>query len=263
MNEAQKPLEILNDPNDAMESVSTEISETPDLSLTLEAPENVTEKPQEASNLNLDSPAETAAPSSAEPEEDTSTPETAIAALQQELASHRQELAQQAEQLDAFKKRYLSLAAEFDNFRKRNQREREELEQQIKGKTITELLSVVDNFERARTQLKPASEGEMEIHKSYQSVYKSFVDGLKRLGVAPMRPEGQPFDPNYHEAMLQEQTDEYPEGTVIEELIRGYQLGEMVLRHAMVKVAALKESVIPSGGETTDLSESTDADSPT
>ena len=258
MNEAQKPLEILNDPNEAMESVSTGISETPDLSSTLETPEGATASPEEISNLNPDSPAEAADTTSLEPEEDTVNSETAIAALQQELANHRQELAQQAEQLDTFKKRYLSLAAEFDNFRKRTQREREELEQQIKGKTITELLSVVDNFERARTQLKPTSDGEMEIHKSYQSVYKSFVDGLKRLGVAPMRPEGQQFDPNYHEAMLREQTDEYPEGTVIEELVRGYQLGEMVLRHAMVKVAAPKESVILSGGEATEPSESTD-----
>lgn len=259
MNEAQKPLEILNDPNEAMESVSTGISETPDLSSTLETPEGATASPEEILNLNPDSPAETADTTSPEPDEDTVHPETAIAVLQQELANHRQELAQQAEQLDAFKKRYLSLAAEFDNFRKRTQREREELEQQIKGKTITELLSVVDNFERARTQLKPTNDGEMEIHKSYQSVYKSFVDGLKRLGVAPMRPEGQPFDPNYHEAMLREQTDEYPEGTIMEELVRGYQLGEMVLRHAMVKVATPKESVIPSGGEATEPSESPDS----
>jgi molecular chaperone GrpE len=64
-----------------------------------------------------------------------------------------------------------------------------------------------------------------------------------------MRPEGQPFDPTYHEAMLQEQTDEYPDGTVIEQLVRGYLLGDHVLRHALVKVAAPKESVIPSEDE--------------
>jgi molecular chaperone GrpE len=101
---------------------------------------------------------------------------------------------------------------------------------------------VVDNFERARTQIKPANDGEMGVHKSYQGVYKTLVDSLKRLGVSPMRPEGQPFDPTYHEAMMRDYTDEYPEGTVIEQLVRGYVLGEQVLRHALVKVAAPKEA---------------------
>jgi len=100
----------------------------------------------------------------------------------------------------------------------------------------------VDNFERARTQIKPANDGEMGIHKSYQGVYKTLVDSLKRLGVSPMRPEGQPFDPSYHEAMMRQYTDEHPEGTVVEQLVRGYTLGEQVLRHALVKVAAPKEA---------------------
>jgi len=69
------------------------------------------------------------------------------------------------------------------------------------------------------------------------------VDCLKRLGVAPMRPEGQEFDPNLHEAVMREPTDEYPEGTVLEELVRGYYFGERVLRHALVKVAAPREDL--------------------
>ncbi|MFM7475719.1 MAG: nucleotide exchange factor GrpE, partial [Microcystis aeruginosa] len=73
-------------------------------------------------------------------------------------------------------------------------------------------------------------------------VYKILVESLKRLGVSPMRPEGQPFDPTYHEAMMREYTDEHPEGTVVEQLVRGYTLGEQVLRHALVKVAAPKET---------------------
>jgi molecular chaperone GrpE len=163
--------------------------------------------------------------------------QAAIVSLQAELANYRQELAQQSEQLETYRTRYISLAAEFDNFRKRTQREREDQAKQIKAKTLNELLTVVDNFERARTQLKPSTDGEMDIHKSYQGVYKSFVDSLKRLGVAPMRPEGQPFDPNYHEALLQEPTAEFADGTVIEELVRGYLLEDIVLRHARVKVA--------------------------
>jgi molecular chaperone GrpE len=136
----------------------------------------------------------------------------------------------------------MRIAADFDNFRKRTAKEKEELEQQIKRVTITELLPVVDNFERARSQIKPQNDGEMTIHKSYQGVYKQLVDGLKRIGVSPMRPEGQEFDPNLHEAVMREPTDQHPEGVVIEQLMRGYMLNERVLRHAMVKVAAALEN---------------------
>ena len=165
-----------------------------------------------------------------------------IDALQEEIDTLKQQLEEQTQQVDAYKKRYITLAAEFDNFRKRTAKEKEELETKIKGKTLMEILGVVDNFERARTQIKPANDGEMGIHKSYQGVYKTLVESLKRLGVSPMRPEGQPFDPSYHEAMMREYTDEHPEGTVIEQLVRGYTLGEQVLRHALVKVAAPKET---------------------
>ena len=165
-----------------------------------------------------------------------------IDALQEEIDTLKQQLEEQTQQVDAYKKRYITLAAEFDNFRKRTAKEKEELEAKIKGKTLMEILGVVDNFERARTQIKPANDGEMGIHKSYQGVYKTLVESLKRLGVSPMRPEGQPFDPTYHEAMMREYTDEHPEGTVIEQLVRGYTLGEQVLRHALVKVAAPKET---------------------
>lgn len=136
---------------------------------------------------------------------------------------------------------YLRLAADFENFRRRTQQEKEGLEVQIKCATVSELLSVVDNFERARSQIKPQTDGEMNIHKSYQGVYKDMVDRLKKIGVSPMRAEGKEFDPNLHEAVLREPTAEHPEGTVLEELVRGYVLGERVLRHAMVKVAAAPE----------------------
>ena len=132
---------------------------------------------------------------------------------------------------------FTRLNADFDNFRKRTAKQQAELEDKVKCNTITALLEVVDNFERARSQIKPQNEGEMAIHKSYQGVYKQLVDAFKKLGVSPMRSEGQEFDPNLHEAVMREPTDQYPEGTVIEEFVRGYVLGERVLRHAMVKVA--------------------------
>ncbi|MFM7425782.1 MAG: nucleotide exchange factor GrpE, partial [Elainella sp.] len=129
-----------------------------------------------------------------------------------------------------------------ENFRKRTQKEKEEQEEQVKCNTIKELLPVVDNFERARSLIKPQTDAEMNIHKSYQSVYKQLVESLKRIGVSPMRSEGKEFDPNLHEAVMREPSNEHPEGTVLEELMRGYMLGERVLRHAMVKVATAPES---------------------
>ncbi len=155
----------------------------------------------------------------------------AIANLSQEIESLKAQLEDRTQQ-------YMRIAADFENFRRRTQGERQNLEVQVKCSTIKELLPVVDNFERARSQIKPETESEMTIHKSYQSVYKQLVDCLKRIGVAPMRAEGQEFDPNLHEAVMRQPTSEYEEGIVMEELMRGYLLGERVLRHAMVKVAA-------------------------
>ncbi len=165
------------------------------------------------------------------------TTEVDTAALEQ-LAQQNESLKTQLEERQT---QYMRIAADFENYRKRVSKEKEDMDTQVKRNTIIELLPVVDNFERARTQLKPQNDGEMAIHKSYQGVYKQLVDCLKRLGVSPMRPEGNEFDPNLHEAVMREPTDEHPEGTVLEELVRGYFLGDRVLRHAMVKVAAPQE----------------------
>lgn len=164
--------------------------------------------------------------------------DTALAEMTQQIESLKAQLEERNTQ-------YMRIGADFENYRKRTSKEKEELDLLVKRNTITELLPVVDNFERARAHLKPQTEGELTIHKSYQGVYKQLVDCLKRLGVSPMRPEGQEFDPNLHEAVMREPTDEHPEGTVLEELVRGYYLGDRVLRHAMVKVAAPKEDMPP------------------
>ncbi|MEL6551873.1 MAG: nucleotide exchange factor GrpE [Cyanobacteria bacterium J06621_11] len=167
-------------------------------------------------------------------------------------ASARVALQQQVDslqaQLDDRTGQFTRLTADFDNFRKRTEKQREDLEVQVKCNTITALLEVVDNFQRARDQIKPENDGEMAIHKSYQGVYKQLIDALKKLGVSPMRAEGQEFDPNLHEAVMREPTDQYPEGTVIDEFVRGYVLGERVLRHAMVKVATPLDSSGESSG---------------
>lgn len=197
------------------------------------------------SDENLASPGSEVQTPAAPVEVDSS--ETSPEAVDSEaLVQLAEEVESLAAQLEERTNQYKRIAADFDNFRRRTQKEKEDLEQQVKRNTLSELLPVVDSFERARSHVKPQTDQEAAIHKSYQGVYKQLVDGLKRIGVAPMRPEGKPFDPNLHEAVLREPTDQYPEGTVVEELVRGYLLGDRVLRHAMVKVAATPEPVAAS-----------------
>ena len=138
---------------------------------------------------------------------------------------------------EALRSQYMRIAADFDNYRKRQSRDQDELRLQITCNTLSEILPVVDNFDRARQQLNPQGEEAQALHRSYQGLYKQLVDVFKQLGVAPMRVEGEPFDPNLHEAVMRAPSDAHPEDVVIEELQRGYQLHGKVLRHALVKVS--------------------------
>jgi len=132
---------------------------------------------------------------------------------------------------------YMRIAADFDNFRKRQTRDQDDLKIQLTCSTLSEILPIVDNFERARQQLNPEGEEAQALHRSYQGLYKQLVEVLKQLGVAPMRVVDQAFDPSLHEAVMREPSDEKAEDIVIEELQRGYHLNGRVLRHALVKVS--------------------------
>lgn len=138
---------------------------------------------------------------------------------------------------ESLRSQYMRIAADFDNFRKRQSRDHDDLKLQITCTTLSEILPVVDNFDRARQQLNPQSEEAQNLHRSYQGLYKQLVEVFKQLGVSPMRVEGEPFDPTLHEAVLREESHDHPEDVVIEELQRGYHLNGRVLRHALVKVS--------------------------
>ncbi|NJM84981.1 MAG: nucleotide exchange factor GrpE [Leptolyngbyaceae cyanobacterium RM2_2_21] len=160
----------------------------------------------EEQNLQATSPDEAAANTTADYEtgyeaEANTQSQSATAA---QLADLERQVAALKAQLEDRTGQYVRIAADFENFRKRTSKQREEAEVQIKCSAISELLPVVDNFERARSQIKPVTEEEMAIHKSYQSVYKQLVECLKRVGVSPMRAEGQEFDPNLHEAVMRD-----------------------------------------------------------
>ena len=166
----------------------------------------------------------------ASPESPSADPEQRVVQLEAQLQ------ALQAEH-ESLRSQYMRIAADFDNFRKRQSRDQEDLRVQIACTTLSEILPVVDNFERARQQLEPQAEEAQTIHRSYQGLYKQLVDVFKQLGVSPMRVEGEPFDPTLHEAVLREPSEDHVEDVVIAELQRGYHLNGRVLRHALVKVS--------------------------
>ena len=122
------------------------------------------------------------------------------------------------------KNQYVRIAADFDNFRKRQSRDQDDLKTQLICKSLSTILPIVDNFERARQQLKPESDEAQTLHRSYQGLYKQLVEVLKQQGVAPMRVLGQQFDPNLHEAVLREPSEKEKEDIIIEELQRVYHL---------------------------------------
>ena len=157
--------------------------------------------------------------------------------LKNTITNNDARLEQLEKEHDTLKSQYVRIAADFDNFRKRQTRDQDDLKFQLVSKALTAILPIVDNFERARQQLKPESEEAQTLHRSYQGLYKQLVEVLKQQGVAPMRVVGQQFDPNLHEAVLREPSQEFNEDIIIEELQRGYHLEGKVLRHALVKVS--------------------------
>ena len=186
---------------------------------------DLSDAPQVETQLNNDSIDTTNHPSSTDSNQN-------IKALDTE--ARLQQLEKEHETLNS---QYMRIAADFDNFRKRQTRDQDDLKIQLTCSTLSEILPIVDNFERARQQLNPESEEAQSLHRSYQNLYKQLVEVLKQLGVAPMRVVDQTFDPTLHEAVMREPSDEKPEDIVIEELQRGYHLNGRVLRHALVKVS--------------------------
>jgi molecular chaperone GrpE len=160
--------------------------------------------------------------------------ETASAAEQ-----HPAEAAGTVEELrrerDALQDRLLRTAAEFDNYRKRMDKDRRDLAEYAAAEIVSELLPVIDNFERALQA--PSGGGGESLRKGVELIHKQMSDLLQKRGVKPIDALGTDFDPNVHEAVIHETSDAHREGEVMQELQRGYRLGERLLRPALVKVA--------------------------
>jgi len=157
-----------------------------------------------------------------DPEADPSVDEAvdeAIEALRRELAEERE--------------RGLRLRADFDNFRKRSARERDEFARRVLADPIRDLLPVLDNLERA---LGAPGDGD-DFRNGVELIAKQFVDTLKKFGLAEIPALGLPFDPEVHEAVARVESDEIEVATVLDEYQRGYWLNERLLRPAIVRVA--------------------------
>jgi molecular chaperone GrpE len=137
---------------------------------------------------------------------------------------------------DEYQGRALRAQADFDNFRRRTQKEKEELAQYATSKLVTELLSVLDNFERALVTTPSSPESEAFV-KGVDMIFRQLDGVLKSEGLTAMETVGQPFNPEYHQAIMQVESEEYEEGIVTEEVQKGYLLKDRVLRPAMVKVS--------------------------
>ena len=137
---------------------------------------------------------------------------------------------------DELNNQYLRLAADFDNFRKRTAQERETLLKYGAESTLKKLLEVLDNFERGLKAIETVEDCE-KVKECYNLAYKNFTDVLTKAGLETIKSEGEAFDPNFHEAVMQTPTSEKEENTIIAELQKGYKLGDRVLRPALVNVA--------------------------
>ena len=137
---------------------------------------------------------------------------------------------------DTLNQQYLRLAADFDNYRKRQEHEREELLKFGTENALKKMLEVLDNFERGQKALENVDDCE-KVKESFNLVHKQVVDVLTKLGLETIETEGKEFDPNFHDAVMQTPTSDKPEHTIINELQKGYKMGDKVLRPALVNVA--------------------------
>ena len=156
------------------------------------------------------------------------------AALQAQIDQLTQERSTLLDQL-------LRRQAEFENYRRRVDRERAETYARSRAEVVLELLPVIDNFERALASLEHSGSDAKSLRQGIELIHRQLNDALAKFGLEPVESVGQAFDPNVHEAVSAEPSSEHEENTVIAEFERGYRLGEKLLRPAKVKVAATPE----------------------
>jgi molecular chaperone GrpE len=146
------------------------------------------------------------------------------------------DLARVVEERDQLRDRLLRTTAEFDNYRKRVDRDRKEMTERAAESVLTEILPIIDDLERALAAPE-TGDGADAYRRGVELIHKQLLDLLTRRGVTPIETGGATFDPHLHQAVASEPSADHQEGEIIGEFRRGYRLGERLLRPAMVKVA--------------------------
>ena len=137
---------------------------------------------------------------------------------------------------DVLNQQYIRLAADFDNYRKRQEQERESLLKFGTENALKNLLGVLDNFERGQKALENVDDCE-KVKESFNLIHKQVCEALTKIGLEEIKAIGEEFDPNFHEAVMQTPSTDHKENTVMAELQKGYKYGDKVLRPTLVNVA--------------------------
>ncbi len=160
---------------------------------------------------------------------------------QQELNEDNKQEVTQEEKYEELNNKYIRLAADFDNFRKRTMAEKEELSKYAQAELLRKLTSVLDTFDRAKEHLKEI-ENCATVKESYEVAYKQLLDTLKKIGLEEIEAEGKIFNPNEHEAITQVPSDELEPDTIAFVAQKGYKIQDRIIRPALVGVAVKKEN---------------------
>ncbi|EIJ78932.1 GrpE protein [Bacillus methanolicus PB1] len=155
-----------------------------------------------------------------------------------ELEAANAKIAELEAKLEESSNRYLRLQADFENFRRRSRMDLEASEKYRAQSLVTDLLPVIDNFERG-LKLEIDNEQAKSLLQGMEMVYRSLLDALKKEGVEPIEAVGKEFDPNLHHAVMQVEDENYDANIVVEEFQKGYMLKDRVIRPSMVKVNQL------------------------
>lgn len=166
-------------------------------------------------------------------EEEVTKTAASEAAASEAPAEETAAAAPEAEKPTGDSEKYLRLMAEFDNYKKRSVRERENIYTDVRVDTVTRFLPVYDNLERA---LKTETSDEA-YKKGVEMTFNQLCEVFKKLGVEPIESIGQPFDPNMHNAVMHVEDDAFGENEIVDEFQKGFKIGEKIIRFSMVKVA--------------------------
>ena len=170
-------------------------------------------------------------------DQDAKQPDTILEIKESEFTALNDELQKQKSKSDEYFDRFLILQAEFDNAKKRMQRDQQAFVKYANEQILLELLSILDDLERSVEARESHQQDPEAFLKGIEMILSHLYEMLKKHKVHPIEAQGKPFDPNMHEALMQAESDEYEEDVVIAELQKGYMLDDRVLRTAKVQVA--------------------------